>query len=176
MIKLSVGMCIFINFKLEKKNRCTMYYKCENQQQQNVNNIDLKLRNKWRRQMHYNIGATKSVFNGHTVVYFVVPVITRTSNPPISQFSRPCNEFMRVWWMFPYNRSKIASYHVIKDQHLNSVLYKKPATESFNWYVGTERDLCHGLLIYTHFIENQWRLPAKPVITKCFNGFCGLDI
>ena len=103
-----------------------MYYKCENSHTKNVNNIDLKLRNKLRRPMHYNIGATKNCgFNGHTVVYFVVPVITRTSNPPISQFSRPCNEFMRVWWMFPYNRSKIASYHVIKDQHLNSVLYKK---------------------------------------------------
>jgi len=38
-------------------------------------------------------------------IYFVV--ITRQSNPqsnpPISKFNRPCNEFTSVWWMFPCN-------------------------------------------------------------------------
>jgi len=32
-------------------------------------------------------------------------VITRQANPTISKFSRPCNEFMSVWTMFPYNKS-----------------------------------------------------------------------
>ena len=45
-------------------------------------NIDEKLRKKLHRPMHYKIG----VFN----------VITRLSNPSISKFSRPCNEFMSV--------------------------------------------------------------------------------
>ena len=30
-------------------------------------------------------------------------VITQQSNPPISQFNNPCNEFMSVWSMFPCN-------------------------------------------------------------------------
>jgi len=35
------------------------------------------------------------------VLYSVV--ITRQSNPPISQFNSPCNEFTSVWSMFVYN-------------------------------------------------------------------------
>ena len=35
------------------------------------------------------------------VLYSVV--ITRQSNPPISQFSSPCTEFKSVWSMFVYN-------------------------------------------------------------------------
>jgi len=35
------------------------------------------------------------------VLYYVV--ITRKSNPPISQFNSPCNEFTSVWSMFVYN-------------------------------------------------------------------------
>jgi len=34
------------------------------------------------------------------VLYSVV--ITRQSNPPISQFNSPCNEFTSVWSMFLY--------------------------------------------------------------------------
>ena len=30
-------------------------------------------------------------------------VTTRHSNPHISQFNSPCNEFMSVWSMFEYN-------------------------------------------------------------------------
>ena len=30
-------------------------------------------------------------------------VVTRQSNPPISQFNRPCNEFTIGWPMFVYN-------------------------------------------------------------------------
>jgi len=30
-------------------------------------------------------------------------VITRQSNPRISQFNSPCNEFTSVWSMFVYN-------------------------------------------------------------------------
>ena len=30
-------------------------------------------------------------------------VITWQSNPPISQFNSPCNEFTSFWWMFVYN-------------------------------------------------------------------------
>ena len=35
------------------------------------------------------------------VIYSVV--ITQQSNPPISQFSRPCDKFTSVWSMFVYN-------------------------------------------------------------------------
>jgi len=38
------------------------------------------------------------------VLYYVV--ITRQSNPPISQFNSPCNEFMSVWSMFVYNNNE----------------------------------------------------------------------
>jgi len=34
---------------------------------------------------------------------FYTVVITQQSNPPISQFSRPYNEFMSFWSMFPCN-------------------------------------------------------------------------
>jgi len=35
------------------------------------------------------------------VLYSVV--MTRQSNPPISQFNSLCNQFTSVWWMFVYN-------------------------------------------------------------------------
>jgi len=35
------------------------------------------------------------------VLYSVV--LTGQSNPPISQFNTPCNEFTSVWSMFVYN-------------------------------------------------------------------------
>ena len=35
------------------------------------------------------------------VLYSVV--LTQQSNPPISQFNRPCNEFTSVWSMSVYN-------------------------------------------------------------------------
>jgi len=35
------------------------------------------------------------------VIYSVV--ISQQSNPPITQFSRQCNEFTSVWSMFSYN-------------------------------------------------------------------------
>ena len=40
------------------------------------------------------------------VLYSVV--ITRQSNPPISQFNSLCNEFTSVWSMFVYNTSIIS--------------------------------------------------------------------
>ena len=49
--------------------------------------------------MHYKIGVT-CVYNGHKIYS---AVITRQSNPPISKFSRPCNEIMSVWSMFLCN-------------------------------------------------------------------------
>ena len=61
-------------------------------------NIDLKLRNKSHETMHYRIGV-KCVHNG--LLYSVV--ITRQSNPHISQFNSPCNEFTSVWSMFLYS-------------------------------------------------------------------------
>jgi len=33
-------------------------------------------------------------------------VITWQSNPPISKFNSPCNEFTSVWSMFVYNSYK----------------------------------------------------------------------
>ena len=66
-------------------------------------NVDLKLQNKFHRQMHYKIGVTY-VYNRH--VFYTV-VITRQSNPPISTFSSLCNEFTSVWSMFVYNMLKV---------------------------------------------------------------------
>ena len=41
------------------------------------------------------------LYTKDTVLYSVV--ITRQSNPPISQFNSMCNEFTSVWSMFVYN-------------------------------------------------------------------------
>jgi len=40
-------------------------------------------------------------------------VIIRQSNPPISQFNSPCNEFMSAWSMFVYNKEKISIFVVV---------------------------------------------------------------
>jgi len=48
------------------------------------------------------------------VLYSVV--ITRQSNPPISQFRRPCNEFTSVWPVFTYNTHtniQVRPFHVL---------------------------------------------------------------
>ena len=37
-------------------------------------------------------------------------VITRQSNPPISQFNSPCNEFTSFWSMFVYNTHPSPQY------------------------------------------------------------------
>ena len=66
-------------------------------------NIDQILTNKLHGPMHYKIGVT-CVYNGWTRVLYSV-VITRTSNPPISQLNSPCNEFMSVWSMFVCNNN-----------------------------------------------------------------------
>ena len=47
---------------------------------------------------------------GDTCVYSVV--ITGQSNPPISQFNSPCNDFTSFWSMFVYNTD---IYFVIND-------------------------------------------------------------
>jgi len=46
------------------------------------------------------------------VIYSLV--ITRQSNPPISQFNSPCNEFTSFWSMFLYNKPfvSLCSIHV----------------------------------------------------------------
>ena len=46
------------------------------------------------------------------VIYSLV--ITRQSNPPISQFNSPCNEFTSFWSMFLYNKPFVSfcSIHV----------------------------------------------------------------
>ena len=43
------------------------------------------------------------------VLYSVV--ITRQSNPPISQFNRLCNEFMSVWSIFVYNTMAKSAFY-----------------------------------------------------------------
>ena len=53
-------------------------------------NIDQILPNKLHGSMHYKIGVT-CVYNGH--VFYTLFVITRQSNPRISQFNSPCNEY-----------------------------------------------------------------------------------
>jgi len=40
-------------------------------------------------------------------------VITRQSNPPISQFSRSCNEFTSAWSMFVYNTGLLKSVFIL---------------------------------------------------------------
>jgi len=45
------------------------------------------------------------------VLYSVV--LTRQSNPPISQFNSPCNEFTGVWSMFVYSNSNSELYTAI---------------------------------------------------------------
>ena len=64
-------------------------------------NIDQILLNKSHGPMHYKIGVT-CIYHGH--VFFTL-VITLQSNPPISQFISPCNEFTSVWSMCVYNKS-----------------------------------------------------------------------
>ena len=54
------------------------------------------------------------------VLYSVV--ITWQSNPPISQFNSPCNEFMSVWSMFVYNTYTLThSFLVSKQMNTTSV-------------------------------------------------------
>jgi len=42
------------------------------------------------------------MFSIYTTYIFSV-LKTQQFNPPISKFSRPCNEFRSVWSMFPCN-------------------------------------------------------------------------
>jgi len=51
--------------------------------------------------MHYKICVTCHicVFNGYKI--YPPFVMTQQCNPPISHFSRPCNEFQSVWSMLP---------------------------------------------------------------------------
>ena len=64
--------------------------------------MDPKLRNKSHGPIQCKIGDT-CVYIGHGL--YTAVVITRQSNPPISQFNRPCNEFTSFWSMFVYNSS-----------------------------------------------------------------------
>jgi len=58
-------------------------------------NIDLKLRNKLHGPMH-----CKKVIHVYTMETCML--YTRQSNPPISQFNSPFNEFTSVWSMVVY--------------------------------------------------------------------------
>jgi len=53
-------------------------------------NIDQKLRDKLHELMHHKLGVT-CVFND---TRYILCCITRQYNPPISKFTRLCNEFM----------------------------------------------------------------------------------
>ena len=62
-------------------------------------NINLKLCKNYMYQC-----ITKQVLHVYTMdTVLYSAVITRQSNPPISKFSRPCNEIMSVWSMFLCN-------------------------------------------------------------------------
>ena len=74
-------------------------------------NIDLKLRNKQHGEMHCKIGVT-CVYNGHRFC----TLITRQSNPPISQFISLCNEFTSFWSIFLYNNHFFKSGKKIYEQ------------------------------------------------------------
>ena len=71
-------------------------------------NMNLVLRNKLHGAMHYTIGVTWLCiqWTWDNNIYSVV--ITRQSNPYISQFSRSCNEFTSVRSMFPYHTWSIS--------------------------------------------------------------------
>ena len=63
-------------------------------------NIEMKLRNKIHcEQMHYKVGVPCIQWTWDLCSV----VITRKANPPISTFSRSCNEFTSVWSMVQYN-------------------------------------------------------------------------
>ena len=57
------------------------------------------------------------------VLYSVV--VVRPSNPTVSEFSRPWNEYTSVWSMFPYNisLSKVYTCHWFCDIHMWTVCY-----------------------------------------------------
>ena len=65
-------------------------------------NIDQTVPNKLHGPMHCKIGET-CVYNWTRVLYSVV--ITRQSNPLISQFNSLGNEFTSFWSMFIYNNN-----------------------------------------------------------------------
>jgi len=62
--------------------------------------IHQTLPNKSHGPMYCKIGDT-CVDSGH--VFYTRYVITRQSNPPISQFNSLCNWFTSLWSMFVYN-------------------------------------------------------------------------
>ena len=65
-------------------------------------NIDLKL---WNKNMDLNALQNRCYMCLQWTCVLYSIVITRQSNPPISQFNSLCNEFTSVWSMFVYNRS-----------------------------------------------------------------------
>ena len=76
-----------------------VYRVCLNVLYENINQI---FPNKLHGPIHYVICVTY-VYNGHVFYTRNYVVITRQSNPPISQFNSPCNEFTSFWSMFVYN-------------------------------------------------------------------------
>ena len=64
--------------------------------------IDLKLLNKLHEPMQHKKRCYTCI-QWTRVLYSVV--ITQQSNPPISQFNRPCYECTSVWSMFVYNKA-----------------------------------------------------------------------
>ena len=72
-------------------------------------NIDQILLHNLQGSMHYKIGVT-FVHNRHMSV---LVVITRQSNPPISQFNSTFNEFTSDWSMFVYNSRVFLNWTIL---------------------------------------------------------------
>jgi len=61
-------------------------------------------------------------------------VITRQSNPPISKFSRTCNEFTNVWSMFPYNTNISTANYCETSIHHNEQVLRKYITNTVSMH------------------------------------------
>ena len=93
-----------------------------------------------------------------SVLYSVV--ITPQSNPPFSEFNRPCNEFLSVWSVFPNNTSLV--HHIVQlTWVLNSAfMYKYEA-----WFlVIINKSLAISSIFAPYFIFTlrKWSFIQRP--------------
>ena len=89
--------CVF------KQPMKVVYRVCLNVLYENINQI---FPNKLHGPIHYVICVTY-VYNGHVLYTRNYVVITRQSNPPISQLNSSCHEFTSVLSMCVYNNNHL---------------------------------------------------------------------
>ena len=81
-------------------------------------------------------------------------VITRKSNPPISQFNSLCNEFTNVWSMFVYNRWVTLLRFYIYYLFCNSlvhVIYSRVSGQCSHAIISHNK--CHASWLITKKVE-----------------------